>query len=73
MTVEIAQLAVKCAQAQLATARELLIEAIVAESGHDPKAQLKVGFRELVRVLKGTPSVSFAATEPSPNPVDLRF
>ena len=53
MTVEIAQLAVKRASAQLSTAREALIDAIVTEAGHDPKAQLNVSFRELVRVLRG--------------------
>jgi hypothetical protein len=73
MTVEIAELAVKCAEAHLNTARELLIEAIVAESGHDPKAQLNVSFPELVRVLSGKPSVDFTATEASPRPVDPRF
>jgi hypothetical protein len=73
MTVEIAELAVKCAEAHLATARELLIEAIVAESGHNPKAQLNVSFRELVRVLSGKPSVDFTAIEASPRPVDPRF
>jgi hypothetical protein len=74
VTVEIAQLAAKCAQARLAEARECLIDAIVVESGRDPKAQLFVSFREILRVLRGAPSVSFeAAAASSPRPVDPRF
>lgn len=37
MTVEIAKLAVECAEAQLHTARELLIGALIAEAGGDPE------------------------------------
>jgi hypothetical protein len=70
MTVETAQLAVECAEAQLATAREVLIEAIVAEAGHNPRAMLTVSFRELFRVLTGKPSVHFTAGTVRPRLVD---
>jgi hypothetical protein len=73
VTVEIAQLAVQCAEAQLSTARETLIEAIVTEEGRDPKAQLNVSFGELLRTLRGKPSVNFTAIETSPRPIDPRF
>jgi hypothetical protein len=36
MTVEIAKLAVECAEAQLSTARELLIGALISEAGGNP-------------------------------------
>jgi hypothetical protein len=74
VTVEIAQLAVQCAEAQLGKARETLIDAIVAESGRDPKAQLNVSFRELLRVLRGKASVHFEAkAEATTRPTDPRF
>jgi hypothetical protein len=73
MTVEIAQLYVKCAEAQLSTARETLIAALLTEEGHNPQAQLKVSFWELLRTLRGKPRVTFTAIEASPRPIDPRF
>jgi hypothetical protein len=51
----------------------MLIEAIVTEEGRDPKAQLNVSFGELLRTLRGKPSVNFTATEAAPKPIDPRF
>jgi hypothetical protein len=49
MTVEIAQLAVKCAEAQLEAARELLIDAIITEAGGDPRKVQLVSFGDFFR------------------------
>jgi len=51
MNVELAELAVKCAEAQLETARELLIDAIITEAGGDPR---KVQILSLGDFLRGT-------------------
>ena len=53
MTVELAELAVKCAEAQLETAREILIDAIITEAGGNPNNVETVTLGGLVKGLTG--------------------